>query len=110
MNVPFLTEEPIPLFPEKALYKADFLIMRRLDLEIDGDSHGTVHRAITDDRRDEVLKQLGYPTLRLTDEDTFHAETCAARILAEIEKLPVEVRMEALKPAGTYWKTHARGW
>ena len=69
-------------------YKADFLIMRKLILEVDGKSHNSLSRSTKDDKRDEILKQLGYTTIRFKDAETFETEKCVKRIREGIEQIP----------------------
>lgn len=84
--------------------------MRAIVVEVDGESHEKGKQPMKDEHRDEIMKKMGLRVIRFTNEDTFNADKCAERMREEIEKLPLEVRVEALKPAGTYWKTHVRGW
>ena len=87
---------------------SDFLVMRRIVIECDGEVHNKGKQPMKDERRDEELRKLGYVILRFTNEEIeTMPKACAAKILAEIMKLPVEVVNEAYLPAGTY---PARAW
>ncbi|KKR01634.1 MAG: hypothetical protein UT24_C0003G0041 [Candidatus Woesebacteria bacterium GW2011_GWB1_39_12] len=86
LKVPFGSQERI--FAADMVYKTDFLIMKKLIVEVDGDSHESISRSTKDEQRDKILKDLGYPTVRFTDEETWETETCAEKIQAEIEHLP----------------------
>ncbi len=108
LKVPFGSQEPI--FVEGKTFKVDFLIMHAIVVEVDGTSHSKTSREIKDEHRDEAMKKMGLRILRFTDEETFLSKMSATRILAEIEKLPLAVRVEAYMPAGSYWKTHPRTW
>lgn len=112
LKVPFVSQEPIRI-PNgtPSMYKADFLIMRALDVEVDGEVHEEGKNPIKDEHRDEVLKKLGLRVRRFTTEQVDdEPEACAKGILIEIEQLPVEVRVAAFQPAGTYWNMPNRGW
>jgi very-short-patch-repair endonuclease len=109
LKVPFVSQEPIPTIDRT--YVADFLIMRKLIIEVDGPHHLRGRQPFKDERRDEAMKKMNFRVLRFTaDEAENIPKTCAKRILAEIEKLPAEVKAEAYLPAGSYWKTRIRTW
>jgi hypothetical protein len=87
LNVPFKSEERI--YVNGKMFKADYLIMQKLDLEADGFVHGTLIHSRKDDHRDELLKQIGVNVLRLTNEEIIETpEKCREKISVEIEKLP----------------------
>lgn len=63
-------------------YRADFLVGRRLLVEVDGQ---TYHDAASDQIRDAALRRLGYRVIRFTfDEVVHHLDLVLARIEAEL--------------------------
>ena len=57
LKVPFTSQEPI--LAEGKGYKADFLVMRAIVVEVDGTSHERGIRPIKDEHRDEAMRKLG---------------------------------------------------
>lgn len=102
LKVPFYSQEPIPGLGKG--YVADFLIMHAIVVETDGPQHGKTRQSIKDEHRDEAMKQLGLRILRFTTEQVYdEPEMCAAKIQAEIRKLPAEIVREAYLPAGHHY-------
>ena len=101
LKVPFTSQEPIRM-PDGKVYVADFLIMRAIVVEIDGIFHERGRQPMKDERRDEAMKKLGLRIIRITTEELDeHPSGCAEKIRAEIERLPIEVKVAAQRPAGT---------
>ncbi len=102
LKVPFVSQEPIRVPDRGVPYIADFLIMRRLIVEVDGVFHERGKQPMKDDHRDEAMKNLGLRILRFTTTELDeNADGCLRKIQAEIEQLPIEVRNAALVPAGS---------
>lgn len=65
LGYPFLRQRPIDK------YIADFLCKDlKLIIEVDGSSHNMKHDY--DEQRDKTLKELGYTTLRFTNEEVLY--------------------------------------
>ena len=102
LKVSFLSQEPIHVPDRNVPYVADFLIMRSIIIEVDGIFHERGKQPMKDERRDELMKQHGYRILRFTDvEVDENPSGCAEKIRAEIERLPLEVKVAAQRPAGS---------
>lgn len=101
LKVPFLSQEPIHVSGKDVPYVADFLIMRAIIIEVDGIWHLRGKQPMKDERRDEAMKKLRLRILRF-DTETIdeNPSVCAEKIRAEIERLPLEVKVAAQRPAG----------
>jgi very-short-patch-repair endonuclease len=68
LHVPFVSQEPIHVPDRDAPYIVDFLIMKRIVVEVDSVFHERGRQPMKDERRDEAMRKMNLVILRFANE------------------------------------------